>query len=79
MADSVLEQVRELGVAMGSCYAPTVRVVAGERIAVRSWVGWTTDERAADSARELGATVRPCPSSDPRYSGHEVVVHEVVT
>ncbi len=38
---------------MGSCYAPTVRVVAGERIAVRSWVGWTTDERAADSAREL--------------------------
>jgi hypothetical protein len=59
MAVSLVEQIRELGIGMGS-------------LAFGRHVGWTTDEGKANAARELGATLREYRSADPTCTGWEV-------
>ena len=61
---SLVERLRAAGLPMGSRYANGYLV------------GWTTDDAKAEAAREAGARVVPCPSRDPRFSGHEIIAHK---
>lgn len=75
----LLDDVRQLGIAMGSWYAPVNEYVNTEGEVVREirrqrFVGWTTDETKAVAAAELGAVLRPYVSRDPLFSGWEVTV-----
>ena len=64
----MIEQLREIGLPMGTRYAP--RTV--DETTTRTFVGWTSDEAKATRAQELGATIRPYVSSDARFNGWEV-------
>ena len=83
---SLVEQLRGIGLAMGSWYSPFEQAVrdeegheTGETISVRQFVGWTTDQAKATAAEEAGATLREYRSADSDCSGWEVVVREVVS
>lgn len=76
---SALEQVRELGIEMGSSYAP--RFAAGRpEIAddhdrwVRTYIGWTTDPGKRAALEAIGVRLRPYRSTAERFSGLEVLV-----
>jgi len=80
---SLLEQLRANGLRMGGSYPPQAvetRDEEGELVTLthRRWYGWTTDKAKADAARDAGATVTAVSSPDPRCSGWEVAVTEVV-
>ena len=80
---SLLEQLRALGLPMGGSYRPqsfTSTEDDGSEVTVtrQQWIGWTTDRKKADAAKELGANVTLRTSRDPRFSGWDVSVHEVV-
>lgn len=83
---NLLEQLRtEVGLPMGSWYEQTERVerreVDGrevvERVTTQAFLGWTTDKRKADQARDLGATVIPCSQASGAYAGWEIRVVQV--
>lgn len=82
---TLVEQLREAGLPMGSWYRPHKQAVfdensedTGETITARRFVGWTTDQAKADAATELGATVTAYHSLDPTCSGWDVTVTEIV-
>ena len=57
----MIDQLRALGLPMGSHYAPVTEMDAetdaetGGARTTRRVVGWTTDAAKADAARDLGA------------------------
>jgi len=81
----MLEELRALGLPMGSWYEPveTVRQLEPdtepEEVTLQTFVGWTTDQAKAEAAHELGAEIRPYRSSEPRFSGWEVVARVEVS
>jgi hypothetical protein len=74
---TLVEQLRALGLSMGSVYPTFDGVSDGEPVRSRRYRGWTTDESKATAARELGATAVRYESADPRFSGWEVNVVQV--
>jgi hypothetical protein len=69
---TLVEKLRELGLALGTRYAPLEQVVLDDE-------GRPTDEAKAIAVGEAGATVYQYRSSDPSYSGWEVSVREVLS
>ena len=82
VALSLVEQLRGLGLAMGTQYAPATATDAetGEEVTTRLVIGWTTDEAKATAAEEAGAWITAYQRADtpPRFRGWEVAVREVV-
>ena len=81
-AVSLLQQLRDLGLPMGSWYPAhdfTTTNEAGEEVTVRRrrYIGWTTDDAKAQAAADLGAVVIPYRSELQEFCGHEVTVTEV--
>jgi hypothetical protein len=70
----------DVGLPMRGSYPPHLFEQGNDEPAVmrQRWYGYTTDRAKADAARDAGATVTSCPSSDQRFHGWEVTVTEVV-
>jgi len=74
----MIEEVRALGLKMGSWYAPhTTKSDDGSSRTVQRFYGWTTDREKAEAARELGAHVTNYYSRDPEFCGFDIEVREV--
>jgi hypothetical protein len=81
----LLTDLRSLGLAMGSWYAPCEEAVrddegntTDETITTQRFIGWTTDQTKAMAAQDLGAMLRPYTSSDQRFNGWDVSARIVV-
>jgi len=65
--------------AMGTAYAPRsfTDPVTNEDHTSTLHIGWTTDERKANAARDLGATITRYMAHDPAASGWEISVRVI--
>src|SRR5215467_13121238 len=79
MTATLLEQVRALGLPLGSCYQKqTVDKIDGGKQTSQLFIGWTTDRDKAEAAKALGATIQHYTSRDPEFNGWDVSVREVI-
>jgi len=74
----MIEEVRALGLKMGSWYAPvTTKNDDGTSKTTQRFYGWTTDREKAEKAKALGVHVSPYYSRDPEFCGWELALTEV--